>query len=109
MTETIEYSKRLTPLILGIDALFTSETGEKDGLIVQKLKTAENYHPSQFKTYHEAFEELQRMKAEAGSVPEPDRRVYYKQMCRSLSAFVTWREKGLPFTEQLKQFIHVPA
>lgn len=107
--ETIDYSKQLTPLILGIDTLYTSETGEKDGLIVQKLKTAENYHPLQFNTYHEAFIELERIKAEAVSIPEADRRVYYEQMCRSLSAFVTWREKGLPFTEQLKQFIHVPA
>ena len=107
--ETIEFSKRLTPLILGIDALYTSETGEKDGLIVQRLKTAENYPAFPFKTYQEAFEELEGMKAEAMHVPEPDRRIYYDQMCSSLLAFVTWRQKGLPFTEQLKQFIHVPA
>ena len=49
--QTIDYSKRLTPLILGIDALYTAETGETDGLIVQKLKTAENYQPLQFNTY----------------------------------------------------------
>ncbi len=30
-------------------------------------------------------------------------------MCGSLLGFITWRENGLPFAEQLKQFIHIPA
>ena len=107
--ETIEYSKRLTPVILAVDALYTAETGETDGLVVQKLKTAENYRPAPFKTYAKAREVLVELKAEAARLPESDRRVYYEQMCHSLLAFATWRENGLPFTEQLKQFIHIPA
>jgi hypothetical protein len=107
--ETLAYGKRLTPVILALDALYTAETGETEGLIVQKLKTAESCQPAPFKGYAEAREALVQLKAEAAGLPEPDRRVYYDQMCHSLLAFATWREKGLPFDEQLKQFIHLPA
>lgn len=108
-SETVEYSKRLAPVIVAVDALYTVETGETDGLIVQKLKTAENYPAAPFNGYADAREVLVKMKAEAAGLPEPDRRVYYDQMCHSLLAFVDWRENGLPFAEQLKNFIHVPA
>jgi hypothetical protein len=107
--EAIEYSKRFTPVILALDELYTAETGEGEGLIVQKLKTAENYQPAPFKEYPEVREALFKLKAEAAGLPEPDRRVYYDQMCHSLLAFVTWCEKGLPFTEQIKQFLHISA
>jgi hypothetical protein len=107
--ETIAFSKQLAPVILAVDALFTVETGEPEGLVVQKLKTAEDCQPAPFKQYAEAREALGKLKAEAAGLPEPDRRVYYDQMCRSLLAFVTWRENGLSFAEQLKQFLHVPA
>ena len=106
---TIEYSKRLMPVILAVDSLYTAETGDTEGLVVQKLKTAENYQPAPFHTYSAVREALLNLKAEAASLVEPDRRVYYDQMCHSLLAFVTWRVDGLPFTEQLHQFIHVPA
>jgi hypothetical protein len=79
--ETVEYSKRLAPVIVAVDALYTAETGETDGLIVQTLKTAENYPPASFKGYADAREVLVKMKAEAAELPEPDRRVYYDQMC----------------------------
>ena len=107
--ETLAYSRRLTPVILCVDDLYTAETGETDGLIVQKLKSAETYLPASLPDYASAREALVILKNEAAQLPEPDRRVYYGQMCHSLLAFVTWREKGLPFTEQLSQFIHVPA
>jgi hypothetical protein len=107
--ETLEYSKRLTPVILSVDDLYTAETGETDGLIVQKLKSAETYLPAPLPDYASARQALVNLKSEAAWLPEPDRRVYYDQMCHSLLAFVAWREKGLPFTEQLSQFIHVPA
>jgi hypothetical protein len=107
--ETLEYSKRLTPVILAVDGLYTAETGETDGLIVQKLKSAETYLPAALPDYASARKALVNLKSEAMQLSEPDRRVYYDQMCHSLLAFVTWREKGLPFTEQLSQFIQVPA
>ncbi len=107
--QTLEYSKRLAPVILAVDALYTLETGETEGLVVQKLRTKEQVLPAKFKNYAEAREALLILKAEAAGLPEPDRRVYYDQMCHSLLAFVTWRMEGLPFAEQLKNFIHVPA
>ena len=107
--QTLEYSKRLAPVILAVDALYTAETGETEGLVVQKLKTAENILPISISNYAEAREMLQTLKVEAAELPESDRRVYYDQMCHSLQAFVAWREKGLPFADQLKNFIHVPA
>jgi len=107
--ETIEFSKRFTLAILAVDALYMAETGEAEGLIVQKLKTAENYQPAPFKSYADARERLMELKAEVASLPEADRRCYYDQMCTSLLGFVAWREKGLSFAGQIKQFIHVPA
>lgn len=107
--QTLEYSKRLAPVILAVDALYTAETGETEGLIVQKLKTVEKILPISISNYAEAREMLQTLKVEAAELPESDRRVYYDQMCHSLLAFVAWREKGLPFADQLKNFIHVPA
>lgn len=107
--KTIEFSKRFTPVILAIDALYTAETGETEGLIVQKLKTAENYQPALFKNYADARERLMELKTEVASLPEADRRCYYDQMCTSLLGFITWREKGLSFADQIKQFLHVPA
>jgi hypothetical protein len=107
--ETIEFSKKFTPVILAVDALYTTETGETEGLVVQKLKTAENFQPASFKGYADAREWLLELKAEVPSLPEADRRCYYNQMCTSLLGFVAWREKGLSFGEQIKQFVHVPA
>jgi hypothetical protein len=108
-SETLAYSQQLAPVILAVDALYTAETGDPEGLVVQKLKTAENCQPAPFKAYAQAREALVILQGEAAGLPEPDRRVYYDQMCRSLLAFVTWREKGLSFAEQLHQFLHVPA
>jgi hypothetical protein len=107
--ETLAYGAQLAPAILGVDALYTAETGDEDGLIVQKLRTAENHRPSPFKDYAEAREALTQLKSEAAGLPEPDRRVYYDQMCHSMLAFVDWRRIGLSFTDQLTNFIHVPA
>lgn len=107
--ETISFSKKLTPIILAVDALFTAETGEEDGLVVQRLPSAEKYEAAPLSRYEDAYDQLITLKLEVPSLPEPDRRCYYDQMCSSLLAFITWRTRGLPFADQITQFIHVPA
>lgn len=106
---TLEYSKRLTPAILAVHDLYAAETGDDEGLVVQKLKTADKYQPAPFKNYAEARECLVQLKTEAAGLPEPDRRVYYDQMCHSLLSFVDWRVQGMSFAGQIKNFVHVPA
>lgn len=107
--ETITFGRKLTPVILAIDGLYQAETGEDDGLVVQRLPSAEKYEAAPIGNYEEAYEQISDLKSEIDSLPEPDRRCYYEQMCSSLLAFITWRIKGLPFTEQITRFIHVPA
>jgi hypothetical protein len=107
--ETIAYSRKLAPIILMLDEQYTLETGETDGLVVQRLPTAEVIKPAKFESYDHTRETLRQLKAEAAELPEPDRRMYYDQMCGSLLGFIDWRVRDLPFTEQIPQFIHVPA
>ena len=107
--KTIEYSKKLAPLILAIDSLYAAETGEISALVVIRLKTRDAIDPAPLSSYEQAYQALLILKEEAAGLPELDRQVYYGQMCQSLIAFVTWRMKGLSFTDQLKGFLHVPA
>src|SRR5262249_58315382 len=51
------------------------------------------------------FEDLRR---EAAALPEADRRAYYDALCHSTLAFIAWRTDGLPFADQLADFLHVP-
>ena len=106
--KTIEYSKKLAPLILAIDSLYAAETGEISALVVIRLKTRDAIDPAPLSSYEQAYQALLILKEEAAGLPELDRQVYYGQMCQSLIAFVTWR-MSLSFADQLKGFLHVPA
>jgi len=107
--ETRAYGERLMRALLGVDALVRQEGGDEDGLVVLNMDTEGRYPPEAFKGYAEAAERFRALEGEAGGLPEADRRVYYTQVCRSTRAFVTWRMEGLPFTDQLSGFLHVPA
>jgi len=106
---TLSYGRRAMTALLGVDALYRNESGDEDGLVVLNMDTEGRYAPDDFTRYGEArvcFEDLQ---ADAASLPEADRRVYYDDLCRSTLAFIRWRQGGLSFKEQLGQFLHVPA
>ena len=106
---TLDFGKQITTGLLGVDALFRAESGDGDGLAVLNMDTAGEFAPDGFPSYDHSRNRFTELRAEAAGLPEPDRRVYYDECCRSTLAFITWRESGLPFTSQLSQFLHVPA
>src|SRR5262245_12380177 len=105
---TLAYAEDLTDALLGVDALYRAESAEDtDGFVVLNMSTS--HRPESFGGYagsRERFAELERRAAE---LPEPDRRLYYGQACRSTLAFIRWREGDLPFTEQISEFLHVAS
>ncbi len=106
---TLQYGRQIAPAILGLDALYRRESGDEDGLVVLNMDRDGEVQAQNFETYAEAREVFTQLRKAAGNLSEGDRRCYYDQMCTSMIAFATWREKGLPFADQLTRFIHVPA
>lgn len=106
---TLELGRRAMPAILGVDALYRRESGDGDGLAVLNMDHEGAYAPEPFADYGEAFARFEELRREATHLPEPDRRVYYDQLCHSTLSFITWRRADLPFRAQLGDFLHVPA
>lgn len=106
--QTLAYAERVTTALLGVDALYRKESGDEEGLAVLNMSGG-RHQPDPFDSYTTAAECFSGLQREAAGLPEPDRRRYYDQLCHSTLAFMRWREDGLPFTEQLSSFLHVPA
>jgi hypothetical protein len=123
---TLRYAEELTTALLGADALYAREQEGKlppaepgsteaagalwagrERLIV--LNMSQTHQPEPFADYAEARERFIELHERAATLPEPDRRRYYAQCCHSTIAFTRWREGALPFTGQIKDFLHVPA
>jgi hypothetical protein len=104
---TMAYAERLTTALLGVDRLYRAESGDPEGLAVVNMAHA--HRPDPLTSYAEARERMAELERHAAALPEPDRRAYYAQCCRSTLAFITWRSAGLPFTAQVADFLHVPA
>jgi len=103
---TMAYAEELTTALLGVDALYRRDSGDADGLVVLNMST--NHRPEQFASYAEARARFGELERRAEVLPEPDRQLYYVQVCRSTLAFMRWRGGELPFTEQISGFLHVP-
>src|SRR6478752_9757380 len=94
---TMRFGESLTTALLGLDALFaleqskpaTSSGGDIERLVVLNLSTT--HQPDAFGSYADASDRFTELKREAGNLPEPDRRLYYAQVCASALAFITWR------------------
>lgn len=106
---TLSYGARATTALLGVDALYRAESGDPTGLAVLNMDTASAYPPDRFEGYGDARARFAELRADAAALPEPDRRVYYDQLCHSTLAFIDWRRAGLPFEAQLADFLHAPA
>jgi hypothetical protein len=105
---TLAYGESLTPVLLGIDSLCRTPGGEQDdGLVVVNMSTTHRAIP--FSSVAEARAALEDLRRRATSLPEPDRRRYYDQLCGSTLALLEWREQGLPFADQVQRFLHVPS
>jgi hypothetical protein len=104
--ETMAYAEEVTTALLGVDALYRRESSDADGLVVLNMSTS--HRPQPFASYLAARSHFSELKQRAESLPEPDRRLYYAQVCCSTIAFARWRDGALPFTEQIGEFLHVP-
>lgn len=105
---TMDYAEGATTALLGVDALYRQESGDEEGLVVLNM-SAGKHVPESFNSYLEAAERFTNLRQQAADLPEADRRRYYDQLCHSTLAFIRWRQGNLSFTEQLSNFLHVPA
>jgi hypothetical protein len=105
--KTLAYAEQFTTALLGIDALYRRESGDEEGLVVVNM-SAGRHQPEPFPDYAAAQARFGELKALASGLPESDRRLYYTQACDSTLAFIRWRLGNLPFTGQLRGFLHVP-
>ncbi len=105
---TLAYGERVCDALLGVDNLYRAESGDGDGLVVLNMAQTPRQAAS-YPTYLDAEQAWQTLRDDASALPEADRRRYYDQLCESTLAFIEWRDRGLPFQEQLTRFLHVPA
>lgn len=106
---TLEFGRRAAAALLGVDALYRSESEDREGLVVLNMADAGEIEAETFQSYEEARKGFEAMEAEAAHLREADRQTYYGQLCQSTLAFIRWREEGLPFNAQLEEFLHVPV
>jgi hypothetical protein len=105
---TLALGSRVASALLGLDALYRKESGDEDGLVVVNLDPA-GLAAEAFSSYDDARRGFEELRSDAASLPEDDRRRYYDDLCHSTLAFVRWRASGLPFADQLRDFLHVSA
>lgn len=104
---TFAFGEDLTAALLGLDTLYRAESGDGDGLVVLNLDPARR--PEPFADYAAAGDRFAALAARAETLPEPDRRIYYAQTCRSAQAVIRWRTAGATLAEQIAGFLHLPA
>ncbi|MGI9626131.1 MAG: hypothetical protein ACR2QM_04790 [Longimicrobiales bacterium] len=106
---TLAFGEEVASSLLGLDALYRQESEDSDGLVVLNMDSGSQISPHSFSDYAEAEEHFKALMAKAGGIAEPDRSVYYEQVCGSSVAFSRWRSTGLDFGGQLAGFLHVPV
>lgn len=105
---TLRFGEELTTALLGLDRIYREENPHDDaGLVVLDMTT--DHHPDSFPSYGEARRRFVDLREQSSTLPEPDRRMYYRQVCESKLAFIDWRTGGIPFDDQISAFLHVPA
>lgn len=105
---TLAYAEDLTSALLGIDRLLADPDGEDDDRLVV-VNMAPNHRPAPFASLDRAQTVLVELHDRAAALPEPDRRRYYAQLCRSTEALIESRRRPLPLADQIRRFLHVPA
>ncbi len=81
---TLAYGEDMARALLGVDALYRAlapEGEQDDGLVVVNM--APDHQPERFATYADARAHLAELARRAEALPEPNRRVYYSQLCDS--------------------------
>jgi hypothetical protein len=106
---TLAFGRRVVTGLLGVDVLAREQGGEEYALAVVNMAAQGEFVPGPFAGWHEARDYWKGLQAETTGLSEPDRRVYYADLCASTLSFIRWRHEGLPFREQLAQFLHCEA
>lgn len=106
---TLDFGLEAAGAILGVDALYRSESGDETGLAVLDMSRPGELETESFDTYLTAAARWQELARAAAGLPEADRAAYYAQLARSTLAFIEWRVSGLDFSRQLGEFLHRPA
>src|SRR5579875_1542070 len=102
---TLEYAEDVTGALLGVDALCRTDDGEFDeGLVVVNMDPARV--PEAFSSWDDVRARFDVLRERAAGLPEPDRRLYYTQLCQSTDAFARYHDGGLPFERQIAEFLH---
>ena len=105
---TLEFGEQMTCALLGLDAFYRQENPDDEaGLVVLDMTT--NHAAEHFEDYGDASARFEELLERASGLPEPDRRLYYRQVCESKLAFISWRTGNLPFRDQISDFLHVPS
>src|SRR4051812_38644650 len=105
---TLAYGEGMFAALLGVDALIRTTDGDvDDGLVVVNM--APDRQPEQFGSVEDASGRFDALRRAANDLPEPDRRLYYTQLCDSTIALMQWRQGTLPFRQQIERFLHIPA
>lgn len=104
---TLAFGEDLARALLGLDARYRAESGDGDGLVV--LNMAPECVPEPFADYADAGERFAALASRAAGLPDPDRRAYYAQTCRSALAVIGWRTAGATLAAQIADFLHLPA
>lgn len=105
--ETLAFGERMMTALLGVDALYRAESADGEGLAVVNLDLERRYRADSFQSYADAARCFESLRVDARNLAEMDRRAYYDDLCHSTLAFIAWRKTGLPFLEQLRDFLHV--
>ncbi len=104
---TLAFGEDLTDALLGLDTLYRTESGDGDGLVV--LNMALERRPEPFADYAAAGDRFAALAGRAEALPEPDRRCYYAETCRSAMAVIRWQTAGVTLAGQIADFLHLPA
>ena len=106
---TLEYGGRAAAGLLGVDALYRAEGSDGEGLVVVNMAQPGEVESEKFTSFGEARLWFEALHGESAQLTEEDRRLYYRQLCRSTLAFIEWRQSGSSLQSQLAGFLHVPV
>lgn len=105
-TVTLAFADNLASAYRGLDALHrAANPSDPWGLVV--LDMASDRRITHFPNWAEARDAFSRLSHEAGDLPEPDRRQYYQDLCRSATTVIDWNETdgALPLENQVAGFL----
>lgn len=104
---TLAYGEEMAAALLGVDALLQTDGGADDDRLV--VVNMDPYRaPEGFADFAQARLHFLELERAAADLPEPDRRLYYRQLCGSTITLMEQRQNPLPLAAQIERFLHVP-